>query len=83
MRTKLVLLALLVSFAALAFLVGTANANSMPNVDTVVTPATLPGSAYPWVQPDFRIVHGIVVATLPQTIVSTASTQPPAWVFSG
>lgn len=99
MRTKLVLLVLLVAFAALALVVGTAAAapgrgglllrtttsaaKPVPAADLVAkTAAMLPGSAYPWVQPVFQTAHGVVVVTLPRTIV-TANTQPPAWVLSG
>ena len=98
MRTKLVLLVLLVAFAALALVVSTAAARPgprrppqpttpraakpVPAADLVAkTPAMLPGSAYPWVQPVWRTVNGVVVVTLPRTIGS-ANTQPPAWVFS-
>lgn len=45
------------------------------------TVAMLGGSAYPWVQPMWQTVDGIVVVTVPRTI-ATASTQPPAWVLS-
>jgi hypothetical protein len=98
MRTKPVLLVLLVAFAALAFLVSTAAAapghrrlpqtttthvaKPIPAADLVAKAAAmLPGATYPWVQPIWRTVHGVVIVTLPRTIV-TANTQPPAWVLS-
>ncbi len=80
MRTKLVLLVLLVSFAALAFFVSAAKPARAP-VPVAKTAVMLPGSAYPWVQPVWQTVHGVVVVTLPRTI-ATANTQPPAWVLS-
>jgi hypothetical protein len=80
MRTKLVLVALLVSFAALAVFAGAASP-ARATVPVVKTAAMLPGAAYPWVQPVWRTVHGVVIVTLPRVIV-TANTQPPAWVFS-
>lgn len=75
MRAKLVLV-LLVAFGALALLVSTATAgNPEP------TTSSPPGATYPWVQPVWQTVHGVVVVTLPRTIV-TANTQPPVWVLS-
>jgi len=92
MRTKLVLLVLLVAFAALALVVSTAAARPGPRrppqpttpraaKPVPKTAAMLPGSAYPWVQPVWRTVHGVVVVTLPR-VIGSANTQPPAWVFS-
>jgi hypothetical protein len=97
MRAKLVLLVLLVAFAALALEVNTATAlvgprHRLPATTRAATPvpaadrvpktaAMLAGSAYPWVQPVWQTVHGVVVVKPPRTIV-TANTQPPAWVFS-
>ncbi|HUZ15405.1 MAG TPA: hypothetical protein VMU72_04410 [Gaiellaceae bacterium] len=80
MRTKLVLVVLLVSFAALAL--GVSAAKPVPAAAPVVkTAVMLPGSAYPWVQPVWRTVNGVVVVTLPR-VIGSANTQPPAWVFS-
>lgn len=80
MRTKPVLLVLLVALAALAVLAGAATpapaAAPVPK-----TAATLPGAMYPWVQPVWQTIDGVVVVTLPPTI-ATAGTQPPAWVLS-
>ena len=98
MRTKPVLLVLLVALAALTVLVTTAAAAPGPRLRglTITTTAAKPvpaaalvpktaamlaGSAYPWVQPVWRTVHGVVIVTLPRT-VATVSTQPPAWVLS-
>jgi hypothetical protein len=95
MRTKLVLLGafaalvLLVDTAAAAPGRGprlstatTPAAKPVPAADLVPkTTAMLPGAAYPWVQPIWQTVDGVVVVTLPRT-VATANTQPPAWVLS-
>jgi len=92
MRTKLVPLVLLVALAAFALVVSPAAARPGPRHPPPTTAthaakpvpktaAMLPGSAYPWVQPVWRTVNGVVVVTLPRTIGS-ANTQPPAWVYS-
>ena len=99
MRTKPVLLALLVALAAVTVLATTAAAapgrlrlyapttttsatKPVPAADLVPkTTASIPGAGYPWVQPIWQTVDGVVVVTLPRTIATT-TTQPPAWVLS-
>ena len=98
MRTKPVLLVLLVAFTALVLLVSaavaapgprhpkptttTAAAKPVPAADLVPkTTAELAGATYPWVQPVWHTLDGVVIVTLPRTI-ATANTQPPAWVLS-
>jgi hypothetical protein len=96
MRTKL-LLVLLVALVALTVFVTTAAAAPGPRLRglTITTPAEpipaaavvpktaamLGGSAYPWVQPVWQSLDGVVIVKLPQTIV-TAYTQPSAWVLA-
>ena len=98
MRTKPVLLVLLVALAALTVLVTTAVAAPGPRERglTIKTPpatpipasvlvpktaAMLAGSTYPWVQPMWQTVHGVIVVTVPQT-TTAVSTQPSPWVLS-
>jgi hypothetical protein len=53
----------------------------IPAADIVVkTAAMLGGSAYPWVQPMWQTVDGVVVVTVPQKTVAI-STQPSPWVL--
>lgn len=80
MRTKPMLLVLLVALAALAVLAG-ASTPAPAAAPATKTAAMLPGGTYPWVQPIWQTVNGVVVVTLPQT-TGTADTQPPAWVLS-
>jgi hypothetical protein len=97
MRTKLVLLVLVALAALAVFVTTAAAAPGPRLRGLVPTPpapkpvpaaalvpktaAMLPGSAYPWVQPIWQTIDGVVVVTLPRTI-ATANTQPPAWVLS-
>ena len=97
MRTKPVLLVPLVALAALAAFATTAaaapgrfqlHATTAPAAKSVPAAAVVPntaamlaGSAYPWVQPLWQTVDGVVHVTAPPTIVML-STQPPAWVLS-
>jgi hypothetical protein len=95
MKIRRSVLALVGIVVALAVAVSTAGALPIPpryqpakppapvpaNVIVVKTVATL-GSSYPWVQPRWVMVHGVMLPTLPTAPVS-ASVQPPSWIPIG
>jgi hypothetical protein len=95
MKIRRSVLALVGMLLALAVAASTAGAVPIPpryhpakppapvpaNVVVVKTVATL-GASYPWVQPRWVMVGGVMLPMLPTTAVS-ASVQPPPWIPIG
>ena len=99
MRTIRLTCVLLVAFAMLARLAASASAGPGPRKAPTVrkqtptpvpasaivpkTAAMLPGAVYPWVQPHFVRVGGVLLASPLHAIRLSTTTQPPAWIRIG